>query len=104
MHPPTRRSFLQTASSCVATAGVLSLHGSVHASGSTDLRVALIGAGNRGTGATADCLRVAPNIKLVTVADAFEPRARLSCKLLKQRFGEQFAVPDDQVFVIPFAE
>ena len=99
MHHPTRRSFLQTASSCVATAGVLSLHGSVHGSGSNDFRVALIGSGNRGTGATADCLRVAPNIKLVAVADAFEDRARRSCKLLKQRFDEQIAVPEDQVFV-----
>jgi predicted dehydrogenase len=42
---------------------------------------------------------VAPNIKLVTVADAFEDRAERSCKLLKERFGEQFAVPEDQVFV-----
>ena len=92
----SRRQFL---SSSAAFAAGLSLTHSVHAAGSDDFRVALIGAGNRGTGATADCLRVAPNIKLVTVADAFENRARLSCKLLKERFGEQFAVPEDQVFV-----
>ena len=64
-----------------------------------EFRVALIGAGGRGTGAAADCLHVAPNIKLVAIADAFSERAEFSAKILKQHFPQQFAVPQDQTFV-----
>ena len=72
----SRRRFLaSSATTTTALAVGLSVSRSAHAAGSDRFHVALIGAGGRGTGATADCLRVAKHIKLVAIADAFEDRA-----------------------------
>ena len=38
------------------------------------LRVGLIGCGGRGTGAAEDCLRAAPNVRLLAMADVFQER------------------------------
>ncbi|MFZ5833303.1 MAG: Gfo/Idh/MocA family protein [Planctomycetota bacterium] len=95
-----RRDFLarSTAAGAAVAAG-LSVARAAHAAGSNTFRIALIGAGGRGTGATADCLRVAQHIKLVAIADAFEDRAQLSRKSLQTMFGDQIEVPDDRLFI-----
>ena len=61
-------------------AGGLHLVRSLHAAGPERFKIALIGAGGRGTGAAADCLRSAEHIRLVAIADAFRDRAELSRK------------------------
>lgn len=96
----TRRDFLTNgvaAASAMATG--LSLTRSVHAAGSDQFKIALIGAGGRGTGATADNLRVAKHIKLVAIADAFRDRAENSRKQLLAFSHEQVDVPDERLFV-----
>jgi predicted dehydrogenase len=80
----TRRDFLT--SSAVAGAGLLALPAlvpSVHAAGSDVLRVALIGCGNRGTGAAEQALRADPNTKLVAMGDMFKDRLDYSLKQLR---------------------
>jgi myo-inositol 2-dehydrogenase/D-chiro-inositol 1-dehydrogenase len=95
----TRRDFVRSSAAAVAVAATgQSIARSAHAAGQERFRVALIGAGGRGTGATADCLNVAKHIKLVAVADAFADRAGISLKLLGQYFPEQLDVPPDRVF------
>jgi myo-inositol 2-dehydrogenase / D-chiro-inositol 1-dehydrogenase len=105
MQPPSessRRDFLKrsaTATAAGALASIPSIARTAHAAGSDQFNVALVGAGNRGTGAAADCLNVAKNVRLVAVADIDEDRARLSLKLLKEAIGEQqVAVPEEQLF------
>ncbi len=96
----SRRNFL--ASTAAHTATLLagsSFSRFAHAAGTERFNVALIGAGGRGTGAAADCLRGAKHIKVVAIADAFEDRAQLSRKTLQQYFGDQVDVPDERLFV-----
>ncbi len=63
----SRRRFLGTsAATTTALAAGLSLSRSVHAAGAERFNVALVGSGGRGTGATADCLRVAKHIRIET--------------------------------------
>jgi myo-inositol 2-dehydrogenase / D-chiro-inositol 1-dehydrogenase len=96
----SRREFLRSsAATTAAVAGGLSLARGVHAAAVERFNIVLVGAGGRGTGATADCLRVAKHIKLVAIADAFADRAELSRKLLRQSFAEQIDVPDERLFV-----
>ena len=96
----SRRHFMAvSATTTTALAAGLSLSRSAHAAGRERFNLALVGAGGRGTGATADCLRVAKRIKLVAIADAFEDRAQLSRKSLQAMFGDQVDVPDERVFV-----
>ena len=96
----SRRDFLTSSTVTGAAVAVgLSLARSAHAAGESRFQVALVGAGGRGTGATADCLRAAKHIKLVAIADAFEDRAQFSRKALQQRFADQVDVPDERLFI-----
>lgn len=96
----SRRHFLAaSAATTSALAAGLSLARSAHAAGTERFDIVLVGSGGRGTGATADCLRVAGHIRLVAIADAFKERAELSRKLLKKGFGDQIDVPDERLFV-----
>ena len=45
-----------------------------HAAGSDVTKVALIGCGGRGSGAIRDCLSADEAVRVVTVADAFDPQ------------------------------
>ncbi|MBC8876372.1 MAG: Gfo/Idh/MocA family oxidoreductase [Planctomycetes bacterium] len=96
----SRRRFLASSTATTtALATGLGLSRSVHAAGTERFNVALVGAGFRGAGAVADCLRVATHIKLVAMADAFENRANTSRDALQQRFPGQVDVPDERLFV-----
>ncbi len=92
----SRRSFL---SFSAAVVGGLSLARSAHAAGRDRFNIALIGSGFRGSGAAADCMRVAKHIKLVAIADAFEYRTQNARKALANYFPDQVEVPDEQMFV-----
>ena len=96
----SRRDFLKlgTVSAGVALAGGLSVARSAHALASDQLKVALIGCGNRGRGAAADCLTADAAVRVVAVADAFERQAKTAAELLKQRFAERADIPPDRVF------
>ena len=71
----SRRGFFRTAGRVTAATSLATLAGTmpaVHAAGSDEIRIALIGCGGRGGGAAADALSVpAGNVKLVAMADLF---------------------------------
>ncbi len=99
---PSRRDFLKSSSAIAAgtaLAGGLSSARSAHAAENGELKVALIGAGGRGTGAAQNCLASADNVKLVAVADAFEDRAKSARDTISKKFGNKVDVPEERVFV-----
>lgn len=94
----SRRSFLEKSAVVAASLGVAR---GAHAAGSDLVKVALIGAGGRGTGAAMNALQNAShkNVKLVAVADAFRERIEGSLKGLRARCPGQVDVPDERCFV-----
>ncbi|PST81929.1 dehydrogenase [Pedobacter yulinensis] len=95
-----RRDFLKH-SALLAGATVLSnvpLAGAF-AAGSDTIKIALIGCGDRGTGAAFQALQTKYNLKLVAMADAFQDRLDNSYKALSERFKDKVDVPADRRFV-----
>jgi myo-inositol 2-dehydrogenase/D-chiro-inositol 1-dehydrogenase len=79
----TRRHFLKTsaaaASAAVATQWSLP---TVHAAGSDQIRVGLIGCGNRGRGAAENVLSAASGVQIVALGDTFAEPLKNACGLL----------------------
>ncbi len=102
----TRREFLQT--TALAATGTLLAAGGVHAAGSDQIKIGLIGCGNRGTGAAHNALVSAPNVVLWALGDAFEDQAKNGRNKLNKigkddkkiaELGNKVDVSDDRVFV-----
>ncbi|MBE7497341.1 MAG: Gfo/Idh/MocA family oxidoreductase [Verrucomicrobiaceae bacterium] len=94
MSASTRRSFLTNTSG-------LAISAATHAfasGGSSDIKIALIGCGGRGTGACNQALSAGSTIKLVAVVDPLEGKAQAALDILKQKHEGQVDVPPDQVF------
>jgi len=85
----------------VAAAGVgLALPASgVFASVSDTVRVAVVGCGERGTTDIINCLRSAPGVKLVAMADLFPDRVEASLETLRREVPEQVEVDSDRIFL-----
>lgn len=81
--------------------GSLPLSKSAFAAGSDSLNLAIIGCGNRGTGAVANALDSTDGVKLVAMADIYEDRLNSSYNILSQRYSnsEKLAVPDENKFI-----
>ncbi len=78
----SRRRFLQGSSTVAAAAALGTLVRPVHAAGDDTLKLALVGCGNRGTGAIANALQTSAPVKLWAMADAFEDRLAGSLNVL----------------------
>jgi predicted dehydrogenase len=88
-----RRDFLKTGT--IATGAVLTstlCPGGVHAAGSDEIKVGIIGCGSRGKGAGENVLYAAPNVTIVALGDAFEDRANDA-----RRFLEKLPKDDEKV-------
>ena len=70
-----------------------------HSSVDDTIKIALIGCGDRGTGAAFQALSTKFNLKLVAMADAFQDRLDNSYKLLSDKFKEKVDVPKERQFV-----
>jgi myo-inositol 2-dehydrogenase / D-chiro-inositol 1-dehydrogenase len=88
---PSRRTFLTTTAMTAATHAFAS-------GGSSDIKIALIGCGGRGTGACSQALNAGSTIKLVAVVDPLEGKAQAALDILKQKHEGQVEVPPEQVF------
>ena len=72
----------------------------VHAAEDNTIRLALIGCGNRGSGAVGDAMASANGpVKLVAMADVVERRLSASHKNLSTQFGSSVDVPPEQRFI-----
>ena len=81
----SRREFLGKSSLAVAgSLAALTAPRSVHAAGSEELKIGLIGCGGRGSGAASQALKADSKVKLWAMADAFEDRLELSLNSLQK--------------------
>lgn len=99
-HAASRREFLKQSAlaGAAATAVNVTMARGAHAAGSDLVRVALVGAGGRGTGAALNLLGTKANVKLVAVADAFPERVEASVGNLAARVKDRVDVPRDRQF------
>jgi len=97
----SRRSFVKNSAGFLAGATLASYASPlVHAAGSDQIRVGLIGCGGRGTGAAANALTADEGAKLVAMGDIFRDHLESSRRNLKKsEFGDRVDVPDDRCFV-----
>jgi predicted dehydrogenase len=99
----SRRQFIQAAGvvSALGTLAVPKVHGEKKDGGA--IHIALVGCGGRGSGATADALRVtAAPMRLVAMADVFQNRLSNSFRVITNTFGstpEKVVVSKDHQFV-----
>ncbi len=97
----SRREFLKTGSSALAGAtllGALPLDRSAHAAGSDLLKIALVGCGGRGSGATDQAIKAAGNAKLVAMADVLPEKLEQSLASLQTQHPQKVDVPPDRQF------
>ncbi len=95
----SRREFLTYSSAATAVAALSA--GGVHAAGTElPLKVGLIGAGGRGTGAAINALTADPRARLVAVCDVFGDRLQSSLRSLRaaKAIADRVAVTPDSCF------
>lgn len=81
-----------------ALAGVALPH--VHAAEDNTIRLALIGCGGRGRGATGNaCETTTGPVKLVAMADVRQDRLDISHKVLSKKYADQIDVPPERRFL-----
>src|SRR4026207_1027544 len=100
----SRREFLKATGKATAAGSVLTSVGlpHVHAEGSDQIKIALIGCGGRGGGAAKNALSVQKGgAKLVAMADVFENKLNNALRALKrdQDVGEDVEVDDNRKFL-----
>lgn len=94
----TRRDFLRTTASAAVTASVAGRLGMAHAAGSDEIRVGLIGAGGRGTGALRNVLDAAPGVRVVAIGDVFQDQIDASLKQVNAKLAKPLDVPKERQF------
>nr|WP_276904044.1 Gfo/Idh/MocA family oxidoreductase [Pedobacter kyonggii] len=95
-----RRDFLKATAMLAGGAMLSSIPlAGAYASGSDTIKIALIGCGDRGTGAAFQALNTKFNIKLVAMADAFQDRLDSSYQSLSGKFAAKMDVPKERQFV-----
>lgn len=94
---PSRRSFLK-AGSLATAASILPVASYAQGAGASEIKIALIGCGGRGSGAAAQSLNV-PGTKLVAMADAFKDNLDTAYDQLFKQYGNRVDVPENRKFV-----
>ena len=96
----TRREFLRKSASvaAVTTLAGLELSRFAHAAGSDTIRVGMIGAGGRNTGAGAQALHADKGAKLVAICDIFMDRVKGARGAISRECPGQVEVSDDHCF------
>ena len=95
----SRRNFLKAAGVVAGTVATGTIPSRVHAGEDNTIKIALVGAGGRGTGAAANALSTAGPTKLWAMADVFDNRLQPSLNNLSKRFGDKVDVPPERQFL-----
>jgi predicted dehydrogenase len=83
----SRRDFLKAGTAAALSTALFA--SGVHAAGSDEIKVGIIGCGGRGTGAGGDVLHSEKNVTIVALADAFEDRLRGAQRSLERVANEE---------------
>jgi len=96
----SRRDFLKTSAVVASGAALANLAAPIgaYAQGNDTIKIGMIGAGGRCTGAAMDAMTADPGVKLVAVCDMFMDRAKGKRDHLKKQKPDQVDVPDDRCF------
>ena len=97
----SRREFLQHSGRFAAASALAGLTvPAVHAGEEHTIQLAIIGSGNRGSGAVGNALS-APGgpVKLIAMADLFQDRLDRSHAALAKQFGDKIDVPPERRFI-----
>jgi len=96
----SRRDFLRTSAIAASGAALATMAAPVgaFAAGNDTIKIGMIGAGGRCTGAAMDAMTADPGTKLVAVCDMFMDRAKNARNHLKKQKPEQVDAPDDRCF------
>ncbi len=66
--------------------------------GTDKIRVGIIGAGGRGTGAAIDCIKSSEGVEIVAIGDAFMDKAKKSFDKIKEQFPDNCKVTEETIF------
>jgi len=96
----TRRDFIRTASAASVATLAASFPGSggLFAAGSDTIRIGIIGAGGRGTGAAIDAVNSSPGVEIIAVYDAFQDRVDKSLQTLREKVPAAVKVKPEHCF------
>lgn len=92
----SRRDFLKVSTAAVAATAMAVPH--VHAAGSDQIRIGMIGCGGRNSGAALDALDADSNTKLVAMCDIFMDRIKAKHESIKGQKPDQVDVKPDRMF------
>lgn len=98
----TRRTFLKSTSAAALSASIAGsgdLSRRVYAAGDDVIKIGMIGAGGRCTGAAMDAMRADDGVRLVAMSDVFQERVDASRAEIKSKMPDQYAVDDNHAFV-----
>ena len=97
----SRRDFIKTAGTVAAASAFTGISAPlVHAGEDNTIKVALMGCGGRGTGATVNALSTKSGpIKLVAMADVFPEKLSSSYNEINKDFSSQVDVPEERKFI-----
>jgi myo-inositol 2-dehydrogenase/D-chiro-inositol 1-dehydrogenase len=95
----TRRGFLKKSVAGAAALGALSISRGAHAAGEEAIKIGMIGAGGRCSGAARESMTAGPYVKLVAINDVFDSKVQAARKNLQTLFRDQVMVDDDHCFV-----
>ena len=94
----SRRTFLQ-AGAAVSAATLITQAPRALAAGSDTIRVAMVGCGDRGTGAIQDCLKSSPGVELVALADVFQDKLDNCLAKVKAAFPDKVKTTPETLFL-----
>jgi predicted dehydrogenase len=93
----SRREFLQAGAA--VSAGALFMPRAAYAAGSDKIRVAMVGAGGRGTKDAIDCLKADPAVEIVAIAEMFQDRVDSSLVRMREEFRDRVRVKPETTFL-----
>ncbi len=93
-----RREFLKKSAISAAAVSGLAIARSAHAAGDETVKIGMIGAGGRCTGAAGQSLKAGSDVKLVAMYEIFNNRLQSSRATLARNFPNQVLVDDDHCF------
>ncbi len=71
----------------------------VHVAGSDEIRIGIVGCGNRGRGAAVQAVESAPNVRVTALANLFPDAIQTTQKVWADRPAKQYGVAREQCFI-----